>query len=75
MSDRKGYRYEEKHPITQNNFPPIPLHITQIAIDVANDYELSIRPESALINWYSLDSKLRLHVDSTEESLAPVVSL
>jgi len=74
MSDRKGYRYEENHPKTGHHFPPIPDIITQLSIEVAEQVGLSIKPESALINWYAEDSTLGLHQDKTEESLAPVIS-
>src|SRR5215475_349019 len=51
MSDRKGYRYEDKHPLTQTAFPPMPAQIDQIAQTTAAQYGLDLRPESALINW------------------------
>lgn len=75
VSDRKGYRYVEQHPITRQPFPPIPPVLHTIAVEAAAVYGLSIRPESALINWYSANGKLGLHQDKTEISLAPVVSI
>lgn len=74
MSDRKGYRYEVTHPITQTHFPPIPEIIERISIEVAEQVGMTIKPQSALINWYAENSSLGLHQDRTEESLAPVIS-
>lgn len=75
LSDRKGYRYEEQHPVTKTNFPPMPKMISDIAIQAAEFADESIIPESALINWYAEDGKLGLHVDKTENCDAPVVSI
>jgi len=74
LSDRKGYRYEEQHPTTQQHFPPIPDIIRNLSIEVVENIGESINPQSALINWYTEDSTLGLHQDKTEKSLAPVVS-
>ncbi|MEO8395502.1 MAG: alpha-ketoglutarate-dependent dioxygenase AlkB [Chloroflexota bacterium] len=75
MSDRKGYRYEELHPLTHSAFPPMPEIIQRIAIETAAQYTLSLRPESALINWYGEDGTLGLHQDKTEKCLSPVISI
>ena len=74
-SDRKGFRYVNHHPQTRNHFPPIPTLIHRIAVDAAASCGLTMRPESALINWYGPDGKLGLHQDKTEVSRAPVVSI
>lgn len=74
ISDRKGYRYEEHHPTTQQHFPPIPQIIHDVSIEVVESLGDTIQPQSALINWYTETSTLGLHQDKTEESLAPVVS-
>ena len=75
ISDRKGYRYEEKHPVTQSAFPPMPAIIERIAVETSAKYGLTLRPESALINWYDEDGSLGLHQDKTEKCLAPVISI
>ena len=75
VSDRQGYRYVEQHPLTSAHFPPMPRLIHEIALDAAARCGLSIRPESALINWYDRKGTLGLHQDKTEKSLAPVVSI
>ena len=75
LSDRKGYRYETQHPITKSRFPAIPELIETIAISTAEQYHLTIRPETALINWYDSEGNLGLHQDKTEISDAPVISI
>ncbi len=75
LSDKKGYRYETQHPITKNAFPPIPPLIQDIAVQAVAHYGQTIRPETALINWYDANGNLGLHQDKTEVSRAPVVSI
>jgi alkylated DNA repair protein (DNA oxidative demethylase) len=75
ISDRKGYRYTDQHPLTSQHFPAMPKLIHDIAEAAAAHYGLSVRPESALINWYDKKGKLGLHQDKTEISRAPVVSI
>lgn len=75
ISDRKGYRYVSKNPITGLRFPSIPNFIHQIALEAAQMCALRIRPETALINWYDEDSQLGLHQDRTESTDAPVISI
>jgi alkylated DNA repair protein (DNA oxidative demethylase) len=75
MSDRQGYRYVTTHPLTQQDFPPMPAMIVDIAHRAAAHYGLALRPETALINWYGADGSLGLHQDKTEVSRAPVVSI
>jgi DNA oxidative demethylase len=75
ISDRKGYRYVDHHPLTGTYFPPIPQILHDIAVEATQSYDLSIRPESALLNWYDAKGKLGLHQDKSEISRAPVVSI
>jgi DNA oxidative demethylase len=48
--------------------------IRDLSIEIVENLEHKIIPQSALINWYVENSTLGLHQDKTEESLAPVVS-
>lgn len=75
ISDRQGYRYVQQHPHTHRAFPAMPDRIRQLAIEAAAACGLTIRPESALINWYDIDGQLGLHQDKTEISRAPVISI
>jgi alkylated DNA repair protein (DNA oxidative demethylase) len=75
LSDQGGYRYTLQHPVTHQPFPPIPPEIEAIAQRAVAHYGLTLRAETALINWYSANSTLGLHQDKTEISRAPVVSI
>ncbi len=75
ISDKRGYRYVEAHPVTNAQFPAIPPIIHDIAVQAAHSCGLAIRPETALINWYDTNGQLGLHQDKTEISRAPVVSI
>ena len=75
VSDNKGFRYVNRHPITDLAFPDMPDIIREIAHNAVAHYGLIIEPESALINWYDRDGRLGLHQDKTEISHAPVVSI
>ncbi|MEL6404505.1 MAG: alpha-ketoglutarate-dependent dioxygenase AlkB [Chloroflexota bacterium] len=75
LSDRKGYRYEKTHPTTKQAFPPMPDLIHEIAVRAAEACGEPLVPQSALINWYTADSKLGLHVDKTENCDSPVISI
>ncbi len=73
VSDRSGYRYQERHPETGRPWPPIPDTVLAIWKDVA-DYPHP--PEACLVNYYRESAKMGLHRDEDEEDLAaPVVSI
>ena len=73
VSDRHGYRYLERHPITDKPWPEIPQAFLALWYKITGcDYE----PEACLINWYEPGARLGLHVDADEEaSTAPVLSV
>ncbi|MGF1453953.1 MAG: alpha-ketoglutarate-dependent dioxygenase AlkB [Alphaproteobacteria bacterium] len=73
VSDRAGYRYQDRHPETGQRWPDIPDRL----LALWNRYaEGSQAPEAALITFYTETAKLGLHVDSTEEDrTAPVLSV
>lgn len=74
VSDKKlGYRYQPKHPVTNQNWPQIPQMLYSIWDELAN-YPLA--PEACLINYYRADAKMGLHQDSDEQDMAaPVLSI
>lgn len=74
-SDRKGYRYESKHPVTGQPYPEIPSSLRSMIDDLSGKFGEKIRPDAVLLNWYSNGAKLGLHQDSTEKVSKPVVSL
>lgn len=71
-SDRKGYRYIDRHP-SGSAWPPIPdrvLAIWRVLSGAARD------PECCLLNWYGPEAKMGLHQDRDEADLSqPVLSV
>lgn len=69
----KGYRYQERHPVTQMPWPAMPDELLSLWQHYA-DYPKP--PEACLINFYADDAKMGLHQDRDEEDLdAPVLSI
>lgn len=75
VSDRKGYRYESRHPVTGQPYPEIPSSLRSMIADLSSKFGEQIRPDAVLLNWYPDGAKLGLHVDNTEKVSKPVVSL
>ncbi len=73
MSDKeKGYRYEPRHPLTGEPWPPIPPILLE-AWERLADYPKP--PEACLINVYGPQSRMGLHQDRDEKDFsAPIVS-
>lgn len=72
ISDRKGYRYEAKHPSGQD-WPPIPASVRSVWTELLTDARA---PESCLVNFYQEDTKMSLHRDDTEQDFTqPVLSV
>jgi len=73
VSDRSGYRYQDRHPETARPWPPIPKTVLALWKDVA-DYLHS--PEACLVNYYREGARMGLHRDEDEEDFAaPVISI
>lgn len=73
VSDRDGYRYQARHPVTGRAWPPIPDMLLQLWAEIAPD---APPPEACLINLYRGRAKLGSHVDRDEQTFAaPVVSV
>lgn len=72
ITDRRGYRYEERHPEGMA-WPPIPAEVLAIWDAVA---ECPRAPECCLINWYGEGARMGLHQDKDEADFScPVVSV
>jgi DNA oxidative demethylase len=72
VSDRGGYRYQERHPDTGQPWPPMPEAVTR-AWEALSGY--SDGPEACLINYYGPSARMGLHQDRDEEDFsAPVIS-
>ena len=71
-SDRRGYRYETRHPMG-GDWPPIPGSILEIWNKVTG---LERRPDCCLMNHYSEGARMGLHQDRDEADFGwPVVSV
>lgn len=69
----KGYRYEPRHPVTGEPWPPIPQLLLDLWRDVAG---YPAPPEACLVNLYRDGARMSLHVDADEIAQdAPVVSV
>jgi DNA oxidative demethylase len=72
VSDRRGYRYETRHP-EGTDWPPIP----GIALDLWRRIVPEARaPQCCLVNFYDADARMGLHQDRDEADFGqPVVSI
>jgi alkylated DNA repair protein (DNA oxidative demethylase) len=73
ITDEAGYRYEPKHPVTKQAWPPMP----EVLIGIWNTLGgYRYLPQACLINYYGATAKMGLHQDRDEEDFdAPVISL
>ncbi|QDG74782.1 alpha-ketoglutarate-dependent dioxygenase AlkB [Labrenzia sp. PHM005] len=73
VSDINGYRYQPKHPITNEPWPEIPATLLDLWKEVA---PAAPEPEACLINYYETGARMGLHQDRDELTFdAPVVSV
>ncbi len=73
VSDRDGYRYQERHPDTGRPWPPLPRRLLELWRGVGGYPHL---PEACLVNLYREGARMGLHQDCDEADLeAPVVSV
>ncbi len=75
VSDRRGYRYERRHPVTGAPWPAIPPMILEVWRAVADWPEA---PDCCLVNFYGEAAKMGMHRDADEGAAgfaAPVVSI
>ena len=72
VADRKGYRYQPRHP-SGMRWPPIPASVLEVWRRTAGCRRL---PDSLLVNFYGETAKMGMHRDSDEADLSwPVVSI
>lgn len=72
VSDRKGYRYQARHP-SGDPWPPIPASVLAVWHAVSG---VSVDPDSCLVNFYDADARMGMHQDADEASFDwPVVSI
>lgn len=72
FTDRKGYRYVDRHP-SGTPWPPIPDSVLAIWRDmVSADRD----PDCCLVNWYGAKARMGLHRDADEADYSwPVLSI
>ena len=72
FTDRKGYRYEPKHP-AGTDWPPIPSSVSSIWRDLVSTQR---SPDCCLVNYYREKAKMGLHQDKDEADYSfPVLSI
>lgn len=73
FSDRAGYRYVDRHPVTGSAWPLIPPLLLDLWTQVT---EGAAAPECCLVNLYRAGARMGLHQDRDEAALdVPVVSV
>ncbi len=73
VSDRDGYRYQERHPVTGRPWPAIPDAIAAIWRELLPE---APAPEACLVNHYAASAKMGLHQDRDERAFdVPVLSV
>ncbi len=72
VSDRNGYRYDARHPVTGKAWPPIPARLLELWNETTN---YPAPPECCLVNLYREGARMGLHQDRDEEADAPVLSV
>ena len=71
-TDRKGYRYEPRHP-DGTDWPPIPASVLSIWRDLVGPAR---DPDCCLVNFYGEATKMGLHQDKDESDFNwPVLSI
>jgi DNA oxidative demethylase len=77
VSDRKGYRYCEHDPGTQQRWPAMPESFLTLARNAALQAGYpDFNPDACLVNRYDTATRLSLHVDQDErDAAAPIVSV
>jgi alkylated DNA repair protein (DNA oxidative demethylase) len=73
VADKSGYRYDAKHPVTGNAWPPIP----SLLLDLWSETTAyRAPPECCLVNLYRQGARMGLHQDRDEQAAdAPVLSV
>jgi DNA oxidative demethylase len=77
VSDRSGYRYSPRDPMTDQDWPAMPDEFLRLALDAASTCGFpDFVPDACLINRYSTGARLTAHRDADEQNFAqPIVSV
>jgi alkylated DNA repair protein (DNA oxidative demethylase) len=72
VSDKDGYRYQQRHPVTNTSWPGMPATLAALWQEIAG----GPAAECCLVNRYPAGARMGLHQDKDEKALeAPVVSV
>ncbi|HYG28100.1 MAG TPA: alpha-ketoglutarate-dependent dioxygenase AlkB [Caulobacteraceae bacterium] len=73
VSDKGGYRYEDRHPVTGERWPPMPPRLLEMWADLCDP---ATPPDACLVNLYREGAKMGLHQDQDEADFGfPVLSV
>jgi DNA oxidative demethylase len=77
VSDRSGYRYSSRDPLTGRDWPAMPVAFEALARGAARDCGFpEFVPDACLVNRYSAGARLTAHRDADEQNFAqPIVSV
>jgi alkylated DNA repair protein (DNA oxidative demethylase) len=77
VTDRTGYRYDARDPLTGRPWPAMPASFRDLAANAAERAGFgSFSPDACLVNRYEPGAKMSLHQDKDEGDLnAPIVSV
>jgi DNA oxidative demethylase len=77
VTDRSGYRYDERDPESGKSWPVMPQVFIELAHGAADDAGFAgFMPDACLINRYEPGTRLSLHQDKDEQDHShPVVSV
>jgi alkylated DNA repair protein (DNA oxidative demethylase) len=77
VSDRSGYRYSSRDPVTDRDWPAFPPEFIALATSAAARAGFpAFEPDACLINRYAAGARLTAHRDADEQNFAqPIVSV
>jgi alkylated DNA repair protein (DNA oxidative demethylase) len=77
VSDRSGYHYSPRDPLTDRAWPAMPQAFVDLALDAARRGGFpEFVPDACLVNRYSAGARLTAHRDADEQNYAqPIVSV
>jgi alkylated DNA repair protein (DNA oxidative demethylase) len=77
VSDRSGYRYDPRDPLTHRDWPRMPAEFLELALNAAARGGFpDFAPDACLVNRYVPGSRLTAHRDADEQNFAqPIVSV
>ncbi|WP_111641109.1 DNA oxidative demethylase AlkB [Marinimicrobium alkaliphilum] len=77
ISDRHGYRYAPRDPLTDTPWPAMPERFFRLAQRAAAEAGYPVfAPDACLINRYAVGTKMGLHQDRDEQDFSqPIVSV